>query len=358
MGLAVKKTQRLEVRQRRDKVLKNGSCLTGNLSAFAARVSLVEATMSNSTSTPAQSVATPRHSSNYIELAAQPSDQVAANSDTAVDLAVARRTATLQNQIATAIVGCLCLGTTLGYHWSNSVSGIQTLPALQGALSVESRPEHAEPDDVGNATSLMGPQPQELVPEPVDPPIDASALKAEFMAEKAALLREIKTLENWNNSLGLEVDLLRNESTELNAELLQLELQFARLKFESEPSTKTRIVYNFVNVPIGGGSTNVQTGSVSSSTRIQSESAWNNDSLPDSANRLGLPVNKPDLDDEYSASNQDMYDEEMYGQVMYDEEMYDEEMYDQELYDQELYDQQLYEERLYEQMVYRLKNEQ
>ena len=49
-------------------------------------------------------------------------------------------------------------------------------------------------------------------------------------------------------SLENEVEALTGETFELNSELFQLELQLQRLEGQS---TETRVVYNFVNVPLG-----------------------------------------------------------------------------------------------------------
>ena len=69
---------------------------------------------------------------------------------------------------------------------------------------------------------------------------DQQALKA-YANEFNQLNSQIVSLQN-------EVDELTDETLDLNSELFQLELHLQGLE---DQSTETRVVYNFVNVPIG-----------------------------------------------------------------------------------------------------------
>ena len=124
-------------------------------------------------------------------------------------------------------------------------------------------------------------------------------------------LEEIDWLHTQNEALQREVESLDSETTELNAELLELELAVAAREAKAKPKIETRTVYNFVNIPLGG--------SVEQTDYQASESV-----------------------DNYSGENVDYNNEEYYREenVNYDnEEYYGEEDYrEEESYQDNYYD--------------------
>ena len=137
------------------------------------------------------------------------------------------------------------------------------------------------------------PEPQiSLLPDsiPIVPDKDPVAEELAAKREQATQYREeIEWLHIQNGSLQKEVDALDNETIELNAELLELELAVSALESKSAPKVETRTVYNFVNVPLGG--------SVDQTAYPTTEGEQNNYPPADS-------------DDYYKEENVDYYKEE------------------------------------------------
>jgi len=94
-------------------------------------------------------------------------------------------------------------------------------------------------------------------PEPIN---ENQALDIPSIEELAAShLEEINWLLSNNERLTLENEALNEETLQLNRELLESELYVeileAELDEQSLESTETRIIYNFVNVPLGSAVT-------------------------------------------------------------------------------------------------------
>ena len=129
---------------------------------------------------------------------------------------------------ALAIVGSMCTGAVVG--------SLLTRPA-------DDRPAV---DDVP------------LAPESASPPTAAVVAPADATIETVpdgALdrhLGEIDELRARNRDLERQVESLTRETLELNEELLSLEMQIVSLAAPPAPPPEVRLVYNFVNVPIGG----------------------------------------------------------------------------------------------------------
>lgn len=224
-------------RRRPDKALRHESRFAGNLSVFGQiRPSQIPA--SPSTHGFAESPDKTRKTAEYATLGAQPFAQVAANSDSAFTMPAHLQGKATKQQLAIAIASCLSLGAVVGYNWGLFVSQ----PTVELALTNPA----LTTSTVADIPAIIPSPVVQVEPEPLEIAsfIDTRDIEAEY-------LDEIDWLQSQNSALQLDVDVLTQESIDLNYELLQLELQVVALQSESEPSTETRVVYNFVNVPIG-----------------------------------------------------------------------------------------------------------
>lgn len=236
MGHAIEKSDYVAARQRPVKALRQENPRIGNLSAFVQdRQSLTSTT--SSAHSYAQKSDAKHASADYVKLGAQPVDQIAANSDSAFTTPESWIGSAPKNQLAIAIISCLSIGTVVGYHWSSSVNQRHAFTSTQISEAKQS------------------PAIAPVTPKPVTPlKLEEMPLVSSDTSERreAQYLEEIDWLINENKDLKLALDVLNQESLDLNGQLLARELEISALESQSEPPTETRIVYNFVNVPIGG----------------------------------------------------------------------------------------------------------
>lgn len=119
-------------------------------------------------------------------------------------------------------------------------SSDEVSPARQGADVIASQPSQI------SAGSDAEPQ-----------PVNQVAAIPEKAAPDAKTTVELQLLQGENERLKEMMAALESETLHLNSELLQLELSLAEANDKVEPRqvVETRTVYNFVNVPLGGGVT-------------------------------------------------------------------------------------------------------
>lgn len=152
-----------------------------------------------------------------------------------------------KNQLTAGILGCLCMGSLMGYQWSSLLNPNQpiTTPIKAEKAVVEIT---VDPKSVDNIPALALPD---------APSVSLSELEAlrkielQHIENEKELVAEIDWLTGQNRQLESEVRVLDQETIEQNQDLLELELEIVGLHAQREPPTETRIVYNFVNIPIG-----------------------------------------------------------------------------------------------------------
>ena len=275
----------------------NNAYFTGNLNAF-------HQSQRRATSTPATPPLTSSAAQNHATVVPtqttdkpsdKPSDKPEAQSvpESAAQLAhhqvpasndsfIARGTTTprfgLRSKIATAVLAGLATGAVVGGFLTSNSQPEQALTSNDSLQSQSTSaeaigkqaivspeivsPEIVAPEIVSPAIVApeivddVPPEPQiSLQPDsiPIVPDKDPVAEELAAKREQATHYREeIEWLHIQNGSLRQEVDALDNETTELNAELLELELAVSALESKAAPTVETRTVYNFVNVPLGG----------------------------------------------------------------------------------------------------------
>jgi len=178
------------------------------------------------------------HTDDYVEFGALPSNQVAANSDTAFPLPELLRDLTPGNKVAIAAFSLLTLGALAGFVITapeKKEDAVVQVPGIQ--------PAAGNPENTALAGTAESP-PQNVATTPVVTSAKAPDIKSEH-------LDEIDWLLNQKDGLELKLDVMNKESLDLNQELLKLELEVVELKSQAEPPVESRLVYNFVNVPIG-----------------------------------------------------------------------------------------------------------
>ena len=161
---------------------------------------------------------------------------------------------------ALAIVGSMCAGAMAGGLWTRSADDRPTMD--EAPLAPE------------NAVASL-PLPSPVAP----PPAMASVAPAGAVIEEDPdgvldrHLDEIDVLRSANRDLEEQVRSLTRETLELNEELLRLEMEMVAIATPPPSPTEVRLVYNFVNVPIGG----------SSDTRSATTDEWDE---PEPANEI------------------------------------------------------------------------
>jgi len=311
MGHPVPKIQQAAMRRRPGKALREGSRYTDNLKAYTAGTARVGPSTVNAPchrpSNQAVNAPTPRE---FVKLGLQPSDQIAANCDSAIESSSSLAGPASQSQIAIAVISCLSLGAILGYNWSYSVGPDRlTDTRVVSDISIET----ATAAKTTLATNTMTPEPT----VPVAPVQLAEPQSMASSAENTAVdvekyLDEIEWLNQQNKDLQFELDVLNAESTDLNYELLQLELQVAALKLQSEPPTETRIVYNFVDTPIGDRAMDAQAAGVRPTMALQSSGPPLNDTnFSRNSDVPELPIDEALPEEAYLISNEELLNEAM-----------------------------------------------
>lgn len=165
-----------------------------------------------------------------------------------------------KRNLAAAVVGSLTVGAILGSVWSMSdeqpTVGVEAITAQvdRGATinanSVITETVNGVEAGMFSNTSASSDALSGVVigENPTLPPESTPEYRA-LEAQVEGYQEEIEWLNSQNVALTEKVDMLSSETLKLNRDLLGLELELA----QTEPTIETRTVYNFVNVPIGGG---------------------------------------------------------------------------------------------------------
>lgn len=155
----------------------------------------------------------------------------------------------LRHKVATGVLAALTIGAVVG--------GIQISGTPHDANGVSSQSQLSPVLD-SNQPLTMATQDNgvALLPDAVLVERNNESIVEELNAtsQQAQQYRdEIEQLRAVNASLLQEIELLSIETTDLNYDLLQLELVIAenKAKENGQQIVETRTVYNFVNVPIG-----------------------------------------------------------------------------------------------------------
>ena len=163
-------------------------------------------------------------------------------------------------RIIAAIVGCILIGVGLSRPWkfstqqisdsapsdSQSVVGTTQLPSTQLPSPSDNalpQPTISTADAISGTTAAVA----------TDTVVALKKRLAESDSERAEYRNEVVILRDENSLLVNENMELLEETISLNRELLDLEVTVLVLQDElvSMSPTETRVVYNFVNVPIG-----------------------------------------------------------------------------------------------------------
>ncbi len=299
MGQAVKKSDQIATDRRPSKVLRQRNIQLVNLGTYTqndtSRIPVLRAKKPNT-----KSIAPQRTHSEYVKLESQPFDTKAATNDTAFGQSRSeskQQHTPPKNPLTVIILGSLCFGSLVGYQWSS----LHNLAPLAGN-KVES--------DLG-IDSVATAEPTAAVAtlaEPVAPQTQALALtqaqtdaaierEQQYRLEEKEFLSQIDWLNNQNSNLINELDTLKIETLNQNRELLAMELEVVALQSQSEPSTETRVIYNFVNTPIGS-STPVQFGG--------SNTPYNEDVVEDSDESIAYKLEQQRS--QYNDEGQRVYD--------------------------------------------------
>ncbi|MFK7993285.1 MAG: hypothetical protein AB8B87_04045 [Granulosicoccus sp.] len=301
MGSAAEKPDSVAIRRRPDKALRlnNRPC---NLRVYD--------TPAVSDKAPgiltAQGSANPENtgaktSTQCVKFSAQPSEQVAANSNSSIILPEFLQGHASKSQLTMVVISCLSIGAILGYHWSSSMSEKSVLIAPELIIA---EPVRAQPEKLQSGATQPASIP--VIASQAQATAEAKRTASKLAELKAKHLEEVQWLKNQNRRLKLQVDALNQESEDLNRELLKLELQVTALKQLSEPSTETRIVYNYVNVPIGNETDANRNFTLRSEPVITRANTEIDTEADDSSSVQGLTLNAPQSDDDLLTDEQYM----------------------------------------------------
>lgn len=242
MGNAVQRLDYHAARRRPDKAIRQKNRHANNLGAYIQSVSIRNLERSSVHNSVEQNIA-----AEYATFGAQPFDQSAANSDTVFTDIQSWLSVLPRQQLAVGVVSCLCIGTLVGHQWSSF-----TNQHLSLGSSVSNIPEVVEKTLEKSveaiAVSTVLPDKPAAVSTPADISIDRDQL---FLKKDKEHLTEVDWLLGQIDTLKGEVDALNLETLDQNRELLNLELEVNTLQSQSVAQTETRVIYNFVNVPIG-----------------------------------------------------------------------------------------------------------
>ncbi|MFK7858484.1 MAG: hypothetical protein AB8B64_06680 [Granulosicoccus sp.] len=309
MGVAAEQLFGVVARRRPDKALRDTGDYNCNLGVFdmedeislASDVAATEFNYDDVESDVKELIGEDHHeSTQFVESDPNASGRRAANSDSTQADIESEQTSEGNYRPAIAVTGCLWVAVLCGYLWS---------------LSINSEPDIADPDSTiaenlpAEAAAITSPSIQikanSVIESPVTGPAAAAstgnANAAEWAYREEEYLEEINWLTNQNNELKLEVFDLRQESLDLNNELLQLELEVVSMRFQLEKTVETRIVYNFVDVPIGSQQT-LQSSSRASFANNNPIAAGR--TSPSVENRLGLQTSNPETDEGFMSSDE------------------------------------------------------
>ena len=113
----------------------------------------------------------------------------------------------------------------------------------------------------------------------------SNSFYSDLHTQKTELQSKIVSLQNQAAILEATISDLSNETLELNNELLEKDLELVALKNYIASTTQTRVVYNFVDVPIGGDV------SIYSKSRAKASPAEITESIADAGNPSQNSIN-------------------------------------------------------------------
>lgn len=169
---------------------------------------------------------------------------------------VSIRPTSAQTQIALVAVGMICMGALYANSQTNFSNDVVSVPSPAIGKKTNSLD--------GNTTSTQLSGIENNNPIVIDA-VSASktvALTAVFNNQKTDLQSEIDHLQHTTVQLEATISNLSIETLELNQELLQKDLELVALKDEIAGITHTRVIYNFVNVPIGSDVVSITDGHI------------------------------------------------------------------------------------------------
>lgn len=298
MGHALKKSDQIGSGRRPSKVLRQRNIQLVNLGSYVQSAPL-QVPGTHPKQARAKQAAPQKTRSEYVKLESQPFDTKAANNDTVSNQPRAESPlhhTSPKNQLTLVIMSSLCIGSLVGYQWSSLLNLTQTANNKTESEFVASGTASAiaEPTEITAAASTA---PIEL---PAQTVVAIDREQQQYLLEEEEeneYLSQIDWLKNQNSVLVSEIDILNAESAAQNHELLTLELEVFALQSQSEPITETRVVYNFVNVPIGSSTPVVYDGA---------NAQYDEDALEDSDSQIALKVEQQLA--QYNEEGQRIYD--------------------------------------------------
>ncbi len=264
MGYALKRPDQIAVGRRPSKALRPRNIQLVNLGTYTQsappRVPNTHPKQTKKASAQlisAQGVASQKIGSEYFKLESQPFDGKAATNDTAFSQSDSgsRLHTAPKNQLTLIILSSLCVGSLVGYQWSSMLNPAASFSdnAEPKLLADSTTSEETDPTELAIISVASTPT-SSVETAPIASPAQtdlSETREKQFLMEQEEFLSQIDWLKNQNSVLVIEKDALSEETTEQNRELLALELEVLALQSQSEPTTETRVVYNFVNVPLG-----------------------------------------------------------------------------------------------------------
>lgn len=338
MGHAVKAPQRTEELNRQPNVLRGSSRYTGNLSAIKQTAKSDEAHPHQR----ARSRMSPtRHVSPYVLSRSVPLQQVQTNARMpGPDAANKRISATAQSSEA---VSQQKKPTTSNSTWILSMVAALTGGCIAGSLlsmptdsgtwtdlaiaTGNSKPtttaDEPHTTAAGNSKLLEAAESTPVISSGAaeQPPTDQQLVIDQIIRYHIA---EVDELLRTKTGLQMQVDSLSDETLRLNKELLELELEVATLEAQAAESTESRVVYNFIDVPIGtskAGTTQPEVITVfeeDDAFTDQSDVATTEDYAQDE--RI---VDEYIWPEEYDASGQMTYNNQSTALTVYDSQSFD-----------------------------------
>ena len=153
---------------------------------------------------------------------------------------------TLKNKLTAIVLSGLCFGSIVGYQWSTMLNGTQMTEKLSENREVMGDSALGQANFIGSPNTSSATAPTASL-TPLERSINYERLHSK---EAKELISQVAFLESKNSGLVNEMEALNEETTKQNRELLALELEVIALRYQSEISKKSRLVYNFVNTPI------------------------------------------------------------------------------------------------------------
>lgn len=168
---------------------------------------------------------------------------------------------TQKRNLTAAVIGSLTVGALIGSIWSSSNEQDNAdVESLTVEVDRSTRPNQSavirntanginNANGIGDSSSSIETRSASVIGENSSLPPESTPIYRALESQVKGYQEEIEWLNDQNATLTEKVGMLNSETLKLNKELLGLELELA----QSQPTVETRTIYNFVNVPIGGG---------------------------------------------------------------------------------------------------------